>query len=97
MLASSPTTTPNLWSLLMTVGSISDLLRAVDDHENDDELTVIAGAFNLYYTSISMLGGRKHLGSDDIRKLFAICRSLLDASRVEQEVAKFAPAGRPQR
>ena len=77
--------------------SISDLLASATATENDDELLIIAGAFNLYYTSISKLGGRKHLGSDDIRKLFAICRSLLDASRVEQEVAKFAPVGRPQR
>lgn len=81
----------------MTGPSISDLLHAVDSSENDDEIILIAGAFNLYYQSISKLGGRKHLGSDDIRKLFAICRSLLDASRVEQEVTKFAPAGRPQR
>ena len=81
----------------MTQSSLSDLLHAVDSSENEDEVIIIAGAFNLYYTSISKLGGRKHLGSDDIRKLFAICRSLLDASRVEQEVARFAPTGRPQR
>ena len=50
--------------------SISDLLASATAAENDDELLIIAGAFNLYYTAISKLGGRKHLGSDDIRKLF---------------------------
>ena len=77
--------------------SISDLLSAATSSENEDEVIILAGAFNLYYQSISKLGGRKHLTSDDIRKLFSICRSLLDASRVEQEVRQFAPQGRPQR
>jgi hypothetical protein len=77
-------------------GSLSDLLRSVDEAENEDEVIIIAGAFNLYYTSISKLGGRKMLTSDDIRKLFSICRSLLDASRVEQQVAEMV-RGRPQR
>jgi hypothetical protein len=77
-------------------GSIADLLASVTAAENEDEVIIIAGAFNLYYTSISKLGGRKHLTSDDIRKPFAICRSLLDASRVEQGVAEMV-RGRPQR
>ena len=72
--------------------SLRDIFSAIGLAEDLDQAHIIAGAFNLYYTAISKLGGRKHLGSDDIRKLFAICRSLLDASRVEQEMR-----GRPQR
>ena len=80
----------------MAEPSLSDLLHAVDNEGANDEVIIIAGAFNLYYTSISKLGGRKHLTSDDIRKLFSICRSLLDASRVEQGVAEMV-RGRSQR
>ena len=70
--------------------SISDLLASATAAENDDELLIIAGAFNLYYESIRRLGRRQLLAADDVLKICQLIEVLLGAGEMEEGLRSIA-------
>jgi hypothetical protein len=75
--------------------SISEMLHSIIEEEDLDQAFLIAGAFNLYLDAMRKRGNRHLVGPEDVQNILRICRLLLAAGDVEQEIGKIF--GKPTR
>lgn len=76
---------------------IADILRSLIAEDDQNALTVMASAVNLYAYSISLhrTGSGRNWTADDVGRFLNICTMLLAVGEVENQITQLT--GRPRK
>lgn len=68
---------------------LGDVFKIIAESEDMDTAFIIAGVVNLYFAMMRRKVARTDIGPDDVQKIFSICRTLLTATDLEQDIGKY--------